>query len=172
MSHPLPKRRPRAALDTSAWVAAHRASVAANLLDLFRLLVPEAVAEEIIAGNPAFPTWEYPYATLFRILRPRMTLVPAAEVPPLQVLGAGEAAALAVAQAKGALVLVNEWRAVDHAAALGLQPITIPTVIVRLYLGGRISRKAANRKLDLISSITSAAYLADARQRILAGDLP
>lgn len=68
---PLPGRRPLAVLDTSAWVAAHRAEVAANLLGLFR-----------------------------------------------------------------------------------------------------ISQQAANRKLDLITPITSPAFIADARQRIRAANLP
>lgn len=166
-----PRVRPRAVLDTSAWVAAHRATVAANLFDLFNLYVPQTVADEIMAGNPAFPTWEFPYATLFRILRPRVTIVPADAVTPLSSLDAGEAAALALAQAQQALVLVNEWRAIERATGLGLQPVTVPTVIVRLHLAELISRRAAHRKLDLIERITAESYIRDARHRIDSADL-
>jgi predicted nucleic acid-binding protein len=153
-------------LDTSAWVAAYRAEVAANLLDLFRLVVPDAVANEIAARDPAFPSREYPYASLFRHLRHRMTVVPASAVPPLPAFGSGEAAALALAQKHRWLVLVNEWRAAEYAVNLGLEVVTIPTVIVRLHLAGVISRRAAHRKLDLISSITTGAYLDEARRLV------
>lgn len=166
-----PESRPWAVLDTSAWVAAHRATVAANLFDLFRLYVPQVVADEIMAGHPSFPTWEFPYATLFRILRPQVTIVPANAVTSLPSLDAGEAAALALAQEQQALVLVNEWRAIERATGLGLQPVTVPTVIVRLHLAGQISRRAAHRKLDLIERITAESYIRDARQRIDVADL-
>ncbi len=159
-------------LDTSAWIAAYRAEVAANLLDLFRLVVP-AVAAEIAARDPAFPSREYPYATLFRNLCDRMTVVPAtAGPPPLAVFGPGEAAALALAREQGLLVLINEWRAAEHAANLGLRVATIPTVIVRLHLAEVISRRAAQRKLDLIAPITATAYIDEARRLIDEAGLP
>lgn len=166
------RRRPAAVLDTSAWVAAHRAQVAANLFDLFMLLVPEAVADEIAARHPAFPSWEFPHATLFRILRPRMRILGADEVTPLPIPGPGEAAALAVAQARRALVLVNEWRAVEYATDLGLQTITIPTVIVRLHLAGVMSRAAAEAKLSAISNMTTRSYIDEAQRLIHAAQLP
>ena len=159
-------------LDTSAWVAAYRAEVAANLLDLFRLIVPEAVANEIAARDPAFPAREYPHASLFRHLRHRMTVVPASAGLPLPAFGPGEAAALALAQQHRWLVLVNEWRAVEHAGNLGLVVVTIPTVIVRLHLAGVISRRAVHRKLDLISSITTRAYIDEARRLVDEAGLP
>lgn len=142
-------------------------------MDLFRLIVPQAVADEILARDPAYPTREYPDATLFRHLAARMSLVPVDRAPqPLNVFGPGEAAALAVAQPQRLLVLINEWRAAEHAANLGLPVVTIPTVVVRLHLGGVISRRAAFRKLDLISAITAEAFLDDARRLIEAAGLP
>lgn len=102
-ARPLPAQRARAVLDTSAWTAASRAEVSANLLDLFRLVAPRAVADEILARDPAFPGREYPYATLFRQLVPRMTMMQADRAPPpLAVFGPGEAAALALAQQRAA----------------------------------------------------------------------
>jgi predicted nucleic acid-binding protein len=147
--------------------------VAANLLDLFRLVVPEAVAAELSAGDPTFPLREYPYATLFRHLQSRMTLVPASEGPaPLPMFGPGEAAAVALAQARRAVLVVNERPAADYAANLGVAVVTVPTVVVRLHLGGVISRRAAHRKLDLLSSVTTPAYIDDARRLIDQAGLP
>jgi predicted nucleic acid-binding protein len=159
-------------LDTSAWVAAYRAEVAANLLDLFRLVVPEAVANEIAARDPAFPAREYPYASLFRHLRHRMTVVPGSAAHSLPDFGPGEAAALALAQEHRWLVLINEWRAAEHALNLGLVVLTIPTIIVRLHLAGVISRRAAQRKLDLISTITTRASIDEARRLVDEAGLP
>jgi predicted nucleic acid-binding protein len=151
----LPGRRPEAVLETSGWVAACRAEVAANLLDLFCLVVPEAVEQELSAADPAVPLREHPYAILFRHLRPRMTRVPAAAGPtPLPILGTGEAAAVALARARGSLLLVNERPAAAYAANLGVGVVTIPTVVVRLHLGGAISRRAAHRKLDLLQGVS------------------
>jgi predicted nucleic acid-binding protein len=148
-------------------VVACQAEVAANLLDLFRLVVPQAVADEIAAKDPAHPRREYPYATLFRQLRHRMTLVPSDEgPPPLSVFGPGEAAALALAQARGLILLVNERPAAAYAANLGIAVVTIPTVVVRLHLAGVVSRRAAHRKLDLIRDVTTPTYVDQARALI------
>ena len=147
--------------------------MAANLLDLFRLVVPEAVADELSAGDPAFPLREYPYATLFRHLLPRMTFVPAAEGPtPLPTFGPGEAAAVALARARGVVLLVNERPAADYAANLGVAVVTVPTVVVRLHLGGVFSRRAAHRKLDLLESVTTSGYIDEARGLIDGLGLP
>jgi predicted nucleic acid-binding protein len=137
------------------------------LLDLFRVVVPQAVADEIAAVDPAFPLREYPYATLFRQLRERMTLLSSVESPaPLPLFGPGEAAALALAQARGVLLLVNERPAAAYAANLGVRVVTIPTVVVRLHLGGVISRRAAHRKLDLIRDITAPGFIEEARRLV------
>ncbi len=170
---PLPDPRLEAVLDTSAWAAAYVAVVAANLLDLFRLVVPAAVAEEIQERDPAFPSREYPFATLFRHLCQRMWVVPADQgPPPLPVFGRGEAAALALAQQRRLPILVNEWRAAEHAANLGLLVITIPTVVVRLHLAGVVSRRAALRKLSLVERITTPRYVDEAREIVEAAGLP
>ena len=41
-----------AVLDTSFWVLAYRAEIAANCLDLFEIVVPKAVEEEIPNEDP------------------------------------------------------------------------------------------------------------------------
>ncbi|HZV50824.1 MAG TPA: hypothetical protein VFD49_13775 [Candidatus Dormibacteraeota bacterium] len=154
--------RLRAVLDTSFWTAAWRADVAANCLDLFEIVVPRAVEDEIRANDPLFPRGEFPYATLFRHLRDKMLDPPDPEPERLPDLGRGEASALALAQALGVPVLVNEHRARKLAANLGIDTITVPAVIVALYGLGVISDRAAWRKLRLIEAITAAAIVHEA----------
>jgi hypothetical protein len=52
-------------LDTSFWVLAYRAEIAANCLDIFDIVVPDALADEILSRDSRAPTREYPYTTLF-----------------------------------------------------------------------------------------------------------
>lgn len=49
-----------AVLDTSFWVLGYRAEIAANCLDLFDIVVPNAVAQEILAGQSGAIGREYP----------------------------------------------------------------------------------------------------------------
>jgi hypothetical protein len=49
---------------------------------------------------------------------------------------------------------------------------TIPAVVVRLHLGGVISRRAAHRKLDLLASVTTPGYVDAARRLIDEAALP
>jgi predicted nucleic acid-binding protein len=102
-----------------------------------------------------------------------MTLVPASESPaPLPLFGRGEAAAITLAQARGSLLLVNERPAAEHAANLGLAVGTIPTIVVRLHLAGVISRRAAHRKLDLLTSVTTPSYIEESRRLVDEAQLP
>jgi hypothetical protein len=58
-----------AVLDTSFWVLAYRAEIAANCLEQIEITVPRAGEEEILATQPGVAAREYPYTTLFRHLR-------------------------------------------------------------------------------------------------------
>ena len=64
------ERRDRipAVLDTSFWVLAYRAEIAANCLDLFDIIVPKAVAVEIMAGHDPDPI---PFVIPLKAHRPR-----------------------------------------------------------------------------------------------------
>ncbi len=158
-SHRLP-----AVLETSFWVAACRAEVAANCLDYFDLIVPPQVEAELTARQAGLPRREYPYATLFRQLRHRMRDAPAGAPPPLSILGPGEAAAIPLAQALAAVLLINEHRAAAYARSLAITVITVPSVIVMLRSLEVISDRAARRKLELISRITTPDFLAEAHR--------
>jgi hypothetical protein len=151
-----------AVLDTSYWVIACRADIAANCLDLFEMIAPAEVQREIETKDPLYPTGEFPYATLFRHLRDRMRDPPNPEPAPVKALHAGEAAALALAQDLGVPLLVNEVKARNFATNLGVPVITVPATIVWLYSRGVISSSAAWRKLQLIERNTADAILREA----------
>jgi predicted nucleic acid-binding protein len=151
-------------LDTSFWTNAYRAEVVANCFDLFQIVVPRAVEIEIRAPQAGAPAREYPYATLFRHLRDKMLDPPANAPLPLSRFGAGEAAAITLAQALDASLLINEHRAAAYAESLGIAVVTVPAVVVTLRLRDVISDRAARRKIDLIENNTAHELVAEARR--------
>jgi hypothetical protein len=155
-------QRIKAVLETSYWVMAWRADIAANCLDLFQVVPPKAVEEEIQERDPLFPAGEFPYATLFRHLRDKMADPPNPEPKPLNLFGPGEAAAIALARDLSVALLVNEAKALKYATNIGLMAITVPATIVVLYRNGVISNKAAWRKLELLQGNTAAEIIRDA----------
>jgi len=159
---PAPDRVARAVLETSFWVAAHRAEVAANCFDLFEMVVPRAVEAEILARQEDSSQREYPYATLFCHLRPRMVDPPVPAPPSLSVLGPGEAEAIPLALHLDAILLINERRGARLAADFGVDVLTVPGLIVALRSRGVVGDRAAQRKLDLIAAITSGRMIAHA----------
>jgi len=151
-----------AVLDTSFWIAAYRAEVVANSLDLFDMVVPRAVEAEILVVQAAAPRREYLYATLFRHLRVQMTNSPAIAPAPLHLFGAGEAEAIPLAQHLGAALFINERRGATYAANLNIPVVTVPAVIVALCAETIISDRAARTKLALIQPITAQDIINDA----------
>jgi predicted nucleic acid-binding protein len=154
-----------AVLDTSFWVVAYRAEIAANCLDLFDIIVPKAVAREIMAGNVGPATREYPYATLFRHLQHELRTSDV-EVDPLGIFGPGEAEAIALAAQVGALLLINEKPGIQYARNLGLEVATVPAVIVLLRSQGVIGDRAARRKLGLIAANTAQPIIDEASRTL------
>ena len=150
-----------AVLDTSFWVLAYRAEIAANCLDLFDIIVPKAVAQEIMAGEAGVVAREYPYATLFRHIQHELRMSDV-EVAPLGIFGPGEAEAIALAAQLGAVLLINERPGAQYARNMGLDVATVPAVIVLLRSQGVISDRAARRKLGLIASNTAPSIVEDA----------
>jgi hypothetical protein len=158
--------RRAAVLETSFWIAAYRAEVIANCFDIFEIVVPRAVEAEIRSVDPDNPRREFPYATLFRHLR-GLLLEPPPEAPtPLPLFGPGEAEAIVLADHLGVHLLINERRAGDYAANLGIAVVTVPAVIVLLRAEGIIGARAAERKLDLISPITAREMVERARRAL------
>jgi predicted nucleic acid-binding protein len=167
------ERAPRilAVLETSFWVLAYRAEVAANCLDLFDVVVPNVVADEIMASQPGSVAREYPYATLFRHLEHELRR-PEMQVEPIGLFGPGEAEAIALAAQLKAVLLINERPAAHYARNLGLDVATVPAVIVLLHAQGVISHRAARRKLALIAANTARSIIEDATRSLdaLQGD--
>jgi predicted nucleic acid-binding protein len=154
-----------AVLDTSFWVLAYRAEIAANCLDLFDIVVPKAVEEEILAGQPGVAAREYPYTTLFRHLRHALR-PPSVDVRPLSIFGPGEAEAIALAVELKSVLLINERAGLQYARNLGLDVASVPTVIVLLRSQGVISDRAARRKLGLIAPNTAPAIIDEASRAL------
>jgi len=159
-----PSDLPLGVLDTWFWTNAYRAEVVANFFELFQIVVPRAVEGEILAPQTDAPAREYPYVTLFRILRGQMIDPPANAPLPLSRFGAGEAEAIPLAQSLDAVLLINERRAAVYAESLGIALVTVPAVVVSLRLRGIISDRAARRKLELIEDNTALALLDEARR--------
>ena len=160
-----PAARVLAVLDTSFWVLAYRAEIAANCLDLFDIVVPNAVTQEILAGQSGAIGREYPYATLFRHLQHQLH-TPDVQVTPLGVFGSGEAEAIALAAELKAVLLINERAGLQYARNLGLDVASVPAVIVLLRAQGVISDRAARRKLSLISANTAPTILDEASRAL------
>jgi predicted nucleic acid-binding protein len=158
-------RRVPAVLDTSFWVLAYRAEIAANCLDLFDIVVPTAVAEEILAKQPGVTSREYPYATLFRHLQHQMR-TPDGPVRPIDRFGPGEAEALALALELKVVLLINERPGLQYARNLGLDVATVPSVVVLLRSQGVISDRAARRKLALIVPNTAPSIVDEANRAL------
>jgi predicted nucleic acid-binding protein len=159
-----PRSKVLAVVDTSFWVAACRADVAANCLDLFDIVVPVAVEAEILSRPESTPQREYPYATLFRHLRTQMRDAPAYVSTTVHRFGRGEAEALGLAAQLGATLLINERPAAEYALQIPIPIVTVPEVVVALVANGVISLRAAGRKLDLIEGLTSPRFIAKARR--------
>jgi hypothetical protein len=137
-------------------------------LDLFELVPPRAVQEEIEENDSLVPGGEFPYATLFRHLRDKMVDPPIPEPTPLAIMGPGEAAAIPLAHLLGVPLLVNEARAKKFATNAGVEVLTVPATIVVLYRRGVISNKAAWRKLELVSANTAPDIVRDAATALAA----
>ena len=154
-----------AVLETSFWVLAYRAEIAANCLDLFNIVVPNAVAEEILAAQPGAAGREYPYATLFRHVQHQLR-TPEVQVSPLGKFGPGEAEAIALAAELKAVLLINERPGMQYARNLGLDVATVPSVIVLLRSRAVISDRAARRKLALIAPNTASSIIDEASRAL------
>ena len=159
------RERITAVLDTSFWVVAYRAEIAANCLDLFDIVVPNAVADEILAGQPGAAAREYPYTTLFRHLQGQFR-TPEVTVKRIANFGPGEAEAIALATQLKAVLLINERPGLHYARNLGLDVATVPSVIVVLPSQGVISDRAARRKLRLIAANTAPAIIDEATRAL------
>jgi predicted nucleic acid-binding protein len=83
---------------------------------------------------------------------------------PLPLFGAGEAAAITVARQLRTVLLINERRAAVYARNIGIPVVTVPSFVVALRAEEVISDRAARRRLAIIASLTTPAFIAEASQ--------
>lgn len=154
------------AIDTSFWTVGHRADVLQYLVEYFMLHAPPAVRREILAVDPVYPRRIYGYVAMFRAFEEFGALEIVTPSRPVGQFGAGEAEALALAQERGWWLLINDHRPYTFARRLGLQTTSVPSFIAYLYELEVLSLTSAERKLDLITAITSPTVIDPARQAI------
>src|SRR3712207_3671185 len=110
-----------AALDTSFWTVGHRADVLQYLFEYFQVHVPPTVRGEILAVDARYPRRRYGNAELFRVLEGAGLIRSAAPSGVDTRFGRGEAEALALAQAHGWWLLINDRGPLLHARSLRIR---------------------------------------------------
>ena len=140
------------------------------LLDEFRLAVPAAVREELLAEDPRRPRLRADYQDVFAEVEPLLSRLPDPEPEPVAGLDPGEAAVVGCARALDAVALINERRGKRVAAALGVVAIDVPQVVVLLAARRVIDVPAARASLARIHQLSSSPreYLDEAERYLSA----
>jgi len=164
-----------AVLDTSFWSGAVHVGVDAYLPLFFArpLSVPTAVVREIERlGQPSSPRLREDQQRCRLWLEDGRLLI-VDPVRPYGRFGAGEAASLGLAlEQPGAVLLVNEVRCYVEAVRLGVHPVAVSEVVVRLARSGIIAGTRAASMLDLLEETTGTTILERARRAIAEGGAP
>jgi len=122
----------RATFDSSFWVHAVYLDLVDFLLDDYTLVCPKAVERELGGENPA--------AERLRALRAQGQIQRAkARVEKIKLYGLGERAAINLALERSLLLLIDDWRPYEAAAALGVETVNIVAYVVHLFARDRIS---------------------------------
>jgi predicted nucleic acid-binding protein len=122
--------RPLAVLDTSFWTVGFKAGVLGYALKLYRIVVPRQVEQEIRIPDRRYPQRVYPDTALFDEVRHLLLSPPTPEPPAIARFGAGEAAAIPLAETLNATLLINDRRPAEYARGLGIRVTTLPGLIV------------------------------------------
>jgi predicted nucleic acid-binding protein len=146
--------QPQATLDTSFWINAFRARLLRRLVELFRLAITDAVVEEIRyparhLGVPAPDTAvleEWLANGTLRRENPRQAL-------PL--FGPGEAAAIALAEEQGYMLLMDDGRPYQYAKGRGLRVIGTPDLVVVLYDRQHVRLQEARTMLHSLLGVST-----------------
>jgi len=96
----------------------------------FSIVVPRAVEADLRATDARYSPRLYPDTALFDQVRDQLQDPPDPEPAPLDRIGAGEAAAIALSRALGATLLINDHRPAEVARNLGLAVVSCPGMIV------------------------------------------
>jgi predicted nucleic acid-binding protein len=153
-----------ASLDTSFWNIAAQIGVVPYLFAFFCIHYCRAVEDEIVTTDPHETPLIYPQAMLFKIMQEDGRLHHAEPERPLAQFGAGEAGAIALAQERGWVLLINDHRPLQLAQSLGLHCVSVPDFCVFLYAGRKITYRAVQGYLPRLASTTSPALIRIAEQ--------
>jgi predicted nucleic acid-binding protein len=153
-----------ASLDTSFWNIAAQVGVVPYLFTFFRIHYCRAVEDEIVTMDPDETPLIYPQAMLFRVMREDGRVHHAELERPLAQFGAGEAGAIALAQERGWVLLINDYRPLQLAQSLGLHCVSVPDFCVLLYAERKITYRAVKGYLRRLASTTSPALIRMAEQ--------
>jgi len=151
-------------LDTSFWNIATQVGVVPYLFALFRVHYCRAVEDEIVTTYPDETPLIYPQAMLFKVMQEDGRLYHAEPERPLAQFGAGEAGAIALAQERGWVLLINDYRPLQLAQSLGLHCVSVPDFCVLLYAERKITYRAVKGYLRRLASTTSPALIRMAEQ--------
>jgi predicted nucleic acid-binding protein len=159
-----------ASIDTSFWNIAARVGVVPYLFEFFRIHYCQAVYDDVVTTNPQETALVYPQAMLFQLLREDGRLHHVDPLNPLTRFGKGEAHALALAQERGWVLLINDVRPLTLATNFGIPVVSVPAICVLLAAEGRITSSAASGYLRRLRPTTSPRLIEQAERVIDALD--
>src|SRR5207253_6855659 len=122
--------RPVANVDTSFWTLGFKVGLLGYAMKGYHIMVPRQVDDEIRTPDHRYPPRLYADTALFEQVRELLLDPPDPAPPPIDRLGAGEAAAIPLALHLRATLLINERRASQYARSLGIGVVTTPGMIV------------------------------------------
>lgn len=153
-----------ASLDSSFWGIAAQVGVVPYLFSFFRVHYCRVVEQEIITTDPDETPLVYPQAMLFIVLKEDGRLHQAEPEEPLELFGAGEAHAIALARERSWVLLINDARPLQFAQSLGIDCVAVPDFCVLLYSQGKITYPAVRGYLRRLVPTTSPTLIQQAEQ--------
>ena len=145
-----------ASIDTSFWNIASQIGVVPYLFSFFRVYYCQSVESEIVTTNPDETPLIYPQAMLFKVMQEDGRLHRCSDPErPLSRFGAGEANAIALAQERGWILLINDYRPLQLAQSLNIQCVSVPDFCVFLYAEQKITYRAVKGYLHRLAPTTS-----------------
>lgn len=144
-----------ASLDTSFWSIATQVGVVQYLFRFFNVFYCSAVEREINSTDSDETALVFPQAMLFRVLREDGRLHHTEPEAPERLYGVGEAHAIALARERSWILLINDFRPLQFARALGIQCVSVPGFCVLLYSEQLITLPAVEGYLQRLANTTS-----------------
>jgi hypothetical protein len=149
----LSRQKVKAVLDTSFWIHSFRSGLFAYLFDYLDVYVPEAVAREAMPTIPSLPTVVLPNVQLFRLLV-RVNLIHVkklVDVPPLA-FHVGETEAIALAQQREYVLLIDDYEPFMYATQHGIQTLCLADFVVQLNHDKVITLQMARKHLEALKN--------------------